>query len=75
MVFIDADHSYEAAKTDILWACEREVPVIVGHDYQPSLHQAVVGAVDEQFCGRFDLFGSVWIADGRAAQQRPALVA
>lgn len=75
MVFIDANHSYEAVRADIAWACACGVPVIVGHDYQPVLHQAVVQAVEERFCGRFDLFGSVWIADGHAAQRCPALVA
>lgn len=75
MVFIDADHSYEATRADIEWACARGVPVVAGHDYQPALHQAVVRAVDERFGGRFELFGSVWIADGRAVPQRAAVAA
>jgi hypothetical protein len=75
MVFIDADHSYAATQADIVWACERGVPVVAGHDYNPKLHQAVVQAVDERFYGRFDLFGSVWIADGRADAGRAALAA
>ncbi|MGD9720177.1 MAG: class I SAM-dependent methyltransferase [Pirellulales bacterium] len=75
MVFIDADHSYAATRDDIAWACDRGVPVIAGHDYQSKLHQAVVRAVDERFFGHFDLFGSVWIAEGRGAQPRAALAA
>jgi hypothetical protein len=51
------------------------VPVVAGHDYNARLHQAVVRAVDEQFHGRVDLFGTVWIGDGRADQQKPALAA
>ncbi len=75
MVFIDADHSYAAVKADIEWACQRGVPVVAGHDYQPMLHHAVVQAVEERFAGCFDLFGSVWIADGRAALGRRTLAA
>lgn len=65
MVFIDADHSYAATRTDIEWARRAGVPVVAGHDYQ-SLHPGVVKAVDEAFTGQFELFGSVWIADGRS---------
>jgi hypothetical protein len=75
MVFIDANHSYEAVQADIAWACERHVPVIVGHDYNPVLHQAVVDAVEERFHGGFDLFGTVWVADGHADRRRPSLAA
>lgn len=75
MVFIDGDHSYEAVQADIAWACDRGVPVVAGHDYQPQLHQPIIRAVDERFSGRFDLFGTVWIADGRIQQPRAALAA
>jgi hypothetical protein len=75
MVFIDANHSYEAVRADIAWALERGVPVIVGHDYNPVLHQCVVKAVEERFAGRFDLYGTVWIADGLADQRKAALAA
>ena len=67
MVFIDADHSYAGASADIAWARGLGVPVIVGHDYQ-RLHPGVVRAVDEHFGTRFEVFGSVWIADGRSAE-------
>ena len=75
MVFIDADHSYEATRSDITWACDHEVPVIAGHDYHSGLHRAVVRAVDEQFRNDFELFGSVWIANGRGERARTALAA
>jgi hypothetical protein len=75
MVFIDADHSYAATQADIAWACQRGVPVVAGHDYNATLHQAVVRAVDEQFSGHVDVFGSVWIADGRAARRPQARAA
>ena len=68
MVFIDADHSYKAAIQDIAWAQSLGVPVIAGHDYQ-SLHPGVMKAVDENFGTTFEVFGSVWIADGQQAAQ------
>lgn len=75
MVFIDGDHSYAAVRDDIDWACRRGVPVIVGHDYNPRLHQVVVRAVDERFQKQIDLFGSLWIAHGRDALNRTVLSA
>ncbi len=75
MVFIDADHSYEAVRVDIDWARQRGVPVIAGHDYNPVLHQVVVRAVDEQFAGRINVFGSVWVADSCHSRPRHAQAA
>lgn len=72
MVFIDADHSYQAVKADIAWANQLGVPVIAGHDYQPRLHQVVVKAVDEHFQGCLDVFGSVWIGGADPGQRRMA---
>jgi hypothetical protein len=66
MVFIDADHSYREASRDISWAKGLGVPVICGHDYQ-SLHPGVMKAVDENFGTEFEVFGSVWIAQGASA--------
>jgi hypothetical protein len=66
MVFIDGDHSYQGVQADIDWACERDVPVIAGHDYQPVLHEPIVRAVNERFSGDFERFDTVWIADRRA---------
>jgi hypothetical protein len=74
MVFIDADHSYAGASSDIAWARAMGVPVVVGHDYQ-DLHPGVVRAVDENFAGRFQVFGSVWIADGRREAESSRLAA
>jgi hypothetical protein len=71
MVFIDADHSYRETSRDIEWAQSLGVPVIAGHDYQ-SLHPGVMQAVDENFGRAFDVYGSVWIAEGRAAQAKSA---
>ena len=73
MVFIDGDHSYEGVQADIAWALERGVPVVAGHDYNSALHQPIVRAVDERFGSRFDLFGTVWIGEGPAAQRRSSL--
>lgn len=75
MVFIDGDHSYEGVQADIAWALERGVPVIAGHDYQHTLHQSIVRAVNERFSAGFDLFGSVWIARNPAAEQKLARAA
>lgn len=75
MVFIDGDHSYEGVQADIAWAVERGVPVIAGHDYQSHLHAPIVRAVNERFPRQIDLFGTVWIADGRAVAGRAALAA
>ncbi len=68
MVFIDADHSYEASKADIAWAVAQGVPVIAGHDYKP-LHPGVMQAVDETFPGRFGVHGSVWVAQGEVKKR------
>lgn len=48
MVFLDADHSYESTKQDILWARGVGAKVICGHDYS-SQFPGVVRAVEE--CG------------------------
>ena len=58
MVFLDADHSYEETKKDILWALGAKAPIISGHDYS-DLCPGVKKAVDE-FGGPDQLLGSVW---------------
>lgn len=68
MVFIDGDHSYEGVQADIAWALARGVPVIAGHDYQHTLHQPIVRAVNERFPAGFKLFGTVWIAEQSVAE-------
>lgn len=58
LVFIDADHSYEAVKADIAaWEPKvRPGGILCGHDY--GVFPGVTRAVNERtFCG---LIGSVW---------------
>lgn len=48
MVFLDADHSYEAVKEELHWAKELDIPMVCGHDYgNPAF--GVTRAVDELF--------------------------
>ena len=49
LVFIDADHSYESVKEDILlWQPKvREGGIICGHDYTANIIRGVKMAVDE----------------------------
>jgi hypothetical protein len=50
MIFLDADHRYEAVKEEILWAKARGIKVISGHDYgNPNPCFGVTRAVDEVF--------------------------
>jgi hypothetical protein len=58
LVFIDADHSYEATLSDIREARRIGTRIICGHDYC-DLHPGVVRAVDESG-GAERLCGSVW---------------
>ncbi|MGH7468276.1 MAG: class I SAM-dependent methyltransferase [Longimicrobiales bacterium] len=46
MVFLDANHSYESTRQDILWARKVGAAVICGHDYS-SRFPGVVQAVEE----------------------------
>lgn len=48
MVFLDADHSYESTRQDILWARGVGAKIICGHDYSEAF-PGVVRAVEE--CG------------------------
>jgi predicted O-methyltransferase YrrM len=58
LVFIDADHSYEACKQDIdIWLPKvRFGGMICGHDYKHPRFPGVQKAVDEVFQGDFDDF-------------------
>lgn len=48
MLFLDADHSYDAVKEELLWAKELGIPILCGHDYgNPAF--GVTRAVDELF--------------------------
>ena len=59
MVFLDADHSYEAVRDEIAWAKKIGVPLISGHDYgNPKF--GVTRAVDEAFPGGVHVRGTVW---------------
>lgn len=61
-VFIDAGHSYAAARDDIrLWSAKvRAGGWIGGHDYHPN-HPGVIQAVNETFGPRLKLAGhAVW---------------
>lgn len=45
--FCDADHSYEAAKADILWAKSVGATVVCGDDYDHPYQRGTAQAVDE----------------------------
>ncbi len=61
MVFLDADHRYEATLTDIDWALSVGSDVICGHDYSDSV-PGVVQAVDERG-GASALVDSLWVLE------------
>lgn len=59
MVFLDADHSYEAVRDEIAWAKKMKIPLICGHDYgNPSF--GVTRAVDEAFPMGVHTCGMIW---------------
>ena len=59
MIFLDADHSYEATKADTDWALSVGADVICGHDYSENM-PGVVKAVDESG-GVEKLVDTFWI--------------
>lgn len=61
IIFIDADHSYESVKNDILkWYPKiKQGGIISGHDYGEPC--GVQQAVDEIFGNRVGLSGTCWI--------------
>ena len=62
-VFVDADHSYEAVKSDIAhWASKvRKGGWFGGHDYHPRKWPGVVQAVNEAYGKRaHQLPGTIW---------------
>ena len=59
MVFLDADHSYEAVRDEIAWAKSLGVKTICGHDYGNPLF-GVTRAVDEAFPGGVETAGMCW---------------
>lgn len=71
MVFIDADHSFQAVSDDIAWALQVGVPIITGHDYN-DMHAGVKQAVAHHFPTGIECRGSVWMADGRGTAKSAA---
>lgn len=60
VIFIDADHSYEATKNDIAlwWPSLMQGGVMVGHDYQTVQFPGVDRAVHEFFGNQVEAYGS-----------------
>jgi AmiR/NasT family two-component response regulator len=46
LIFLDADHSYEATREDLIWATQFKDTIICLHDYR-SEWPGVITAVDE----------------------------
>ena len=63
MIFLDADHSYEAVRLDIeTWLPKvKKNGILAGHDYINLLHPGVKRAVDDIFEGDIQIDGSSWI--------------
>jgi len=59
LVFLDADHSYDAVKDEIKWAKALGVPLIAGNDYRNERF-GVTRAVDEEFPDGVEFRGMVW---------------
>jgi len=62
MIFFDADHRYEAVKEELLWAREKGIRIISGHDYgNPNPRFGVTRAVDEIFGkDNIEVVGMCW---------------
>ena len=62
MVFFDADHRYEAVKEELLWAKEKGICIISGHDYgNPNPRFGVTRAVNEIFGkDNIEVVGMCW---------------
>jgi hypothetical protein len=60
MIFIDADHTYEACKSDLLNWQSKCSKLLCGHDYPNWV--GVKQAIDELFGGRFSVVpnASIW---------------
>jgi predicted O-methyltransferase YrrM len=71
MCYIDADHSYDAVRRDIL-ACTRVVKPdgwLAGHDYhQPQVERAVRSMIDDPLTFR----DGSWLAKNRLSQRSQA---
>lgn len=60
MIFIDADHEYEAVEQDIQGAMKLGAKVICGHDYDEKKCLGVVKAVNEHG-GAKKVVGTLWV--------------
>jgi len=60
LAFLDAVHTYEETRRDIVWARKAGVGVICGHDYSSLDAPGVVQAVHE-FGGAEKVVGTVWV--------------
>jgi predicted O-methyltransferase YrrM len=72
LVFLDADHTYEATKADIAWAKNVGAKIISGHDYFdhcPGVGRAVeeAGGAVRHAGGVWALNNAYWHASARAA--------
>lgn len=63
LVFIDADHSYEGCKADILaWLPHlRSDGIIFGHDFEKEQFPGVVRAVKEIFGDDYQVIAGTWL--------------
>jgi SAM-dependent methyltransferase len=59
LIFIDAEHTYEAVKADILawWKHLRDDGVMIGHDYFTTQYPGVNQAVEELFGDKVETIG------------------
>ena len=59
LIFLDADHSYEATREDIAWALSQRADIICGHDYANGF-PGVDRAVDDSG-GVERVVGTLWV--------------
>ena len=59
LVFLDANHSYEETKKDIIWSKKVKAEIICGHDYCSDF-PGVIQVVDEMG-GYEKLVNSLWV--------------
>ena len=80
MIFIDANHTYEAVKEDIAawWPLLMPDGVMIGHDYRTTNFPGVDKAVHEAFGGRVKSYGAsqpygcFWVVEASDEPSVPA---